>query len=77
MFEIIISSIATFGISALISNYDGPGEILFKLRKKVPLTRCTICLGVWAGIPIAYFMGVGIIGYLAIIGLVILVERLT
>jgi len=76
MAEFIFAALATFGVSALISNYDGPMGVFVRLRSHVAATRCCVCLSVWLGIPIALLTGVGVVGYLAIIGTVILIERL-
>lgn len=77
MFEMVIATLATFGISAIISNYDGPFNILTCLRAKVSAARCCVCMAVWLAIPIAVSLNIGLIGYLAILGSVILLERVT
>jgi len=76
MAEFVYAVLATFGVSALISNYDGPQGVLVLLRAHVAAARCCVCLSVWLGIPIALLTGVGVVGYLAIVGTVILLERL-
>lgn len=78
MTEIIIMTIATFGISALISNYDAPFGLFRNLRevKWLPF-HCTVCTACWMAMPITALSGIGIIGYLAVIGGVIIIERLT
>lgn len=79
MIELIIASLATFGLATLIADYDGPAGILLKLRKadKTKLTHCNICLGVWLAIPISLLAGIGLVEYIAIIGIEIIIERLT
>ena len=43
MTEIIIGALAVFGVSALLSTYDGPFEILLTLRKYAIGLDCTVC----------------------------------
>ncbi len=74
MIEIIIGILGTYGLAALLAEYPGPFGILSKLRK-VGMPDCSVCLAVWIAIPIAYFAGIGTLGYLAVIGSVILLER--
>lgn len=76
MGEIIISTVALYGISTLISDYPGPFSILSKIKSKLSVARCNICLSVWFGVPIAYYTEIGTIGYLAIIGGVIALDRI-
>lgn len=77
MYSILLATMAAFGVSALITNYDGPFNLFIKLRSKLPVFVCCVCLSVWVAIPIALYMNLGLIGYLAMIGAVILLERLT
>lgn len=77
MIEIILATLATFGISALISNYDGLFGVFEWIRSKGTVFSCTVCLSVWIAIPIAYFSGIGLLGFLAVIGGVILIERVS
>ena len=74
MIELIIATLGTYGPSTLLAEYDGPLDILSKLRKR-GLPDCAVCLAVWIAIPVSYFAGIGILGYLAVIGGVILLER--
>lgn len=76
MIELIIAAIATYGVSALIAEYGGPFDIFLRLRQKLRVLECTVCLSVWLAIPISIFSGLDIIGYLAVIGAVIIIEGL-
>lgn len=76
MIELVIGVFATYGISKLITSYDGLWGVFLRLRDKFTTPfNCTVCTAVWVAVPIALFAGVGILGYLAIIGAVILIER--
>lgn len=74
---IFITALATLGISSLISQYNGAFDVFQKLRNKFPRSplTCTVCLSVWVAIPLSIFTGIGFIGYLAVIGLIIIEER--
>lgn len=77
MFDLILAVLATFGTSALITNYGGPIGIFIKLRSKTNVLQCTVCLSVWVAIPISIVSGISLIEYFATLGCVILLERLT
>lgn len=77
MIEIITAIIATYGTAALIVSYDGPYDLLFKLRSKVKPFRCVVCTSVWLAIPVSLFSGLTFIEYLAVIGGVILLDWIT
>lgn len=76
MADVLITALATFGIAALVANYDGPYGIIARLRSKLTVAQCTVCLGVWVAIPLALFTDIGVLGYAAVIGIIILLERL-
>lgn len=77
MIELIIAALATYGISKLLVEYDGFGDVFYKLRQieLLSMLNCTVCTSVYIAIPIAFFAGVGVLGYFAILGLVILLEK--
>lgn len=80
MIELTLSALATFGAAALISDYDGVFDIFLRLRKKSKAFGCIVCLSFWIAIPMLYLTSIGIMAvvYLfAIVGLVIITERLT
>lgn len=75
--SIIISSLATYGVSSLLTNYEGFHGIFSKLRDKYPdsFLQCLVCTSVIVSIFICFMSGVGILGWLAVIGIIILVEQ--
>lgn len=79
LITLLTALLATYGVAKLISNYDGLFNVFLWLRNRDSvigkLFSCTVCLAVWVAIPVAYFAGFGVMGYLAIIGSVILIER--
>lgn len=74
---IFITALATLGISVIITQYDGPCGIFQKLRSKIPKSpiTCTVCLSVWVAIPLSIITEIGLVGYLAVIGFIIIEER--
>ena len=78
MIELLILALATYGVSKLLVEYDGFGDIFYKLRAKswLSMLNCVVCTSVYIAVPIAIFSGVGVLGYLAILGIVILIERI-
>lgn len=75
MIEIIIASLATYGVATLVSEYDGAFNVFTKLRSKLPALRCMPCAATWIALPIALFMDIGVMGYLAALGIVVAMER--
>jgi hypothetical protein len=75
MIETVTAIIASFGVSALVSSYDGIFGVFAKLRSHIKALNCTVCTSVYVAVPIAYFSDIGVIGYLCVIGGVILLER--
>ena len=77
----LITALALYGLSALISQYDGPWSVFARLRNKYPNSplTCTVCLSVWLAIPIillAVFVGTWSIVMFALVGIVIILENL-
>jgi len=78
----LITALAVFGLAALITSYDGPGSIFARLRNKYPNSpfHCTLCTATWLIIPImllAFFAGMVFVVPFAILGTIIIIERLT
>ena len=82
MIELIILALATYGVSKLISEYDGFGDVLYKLRSKswIKALTCVVCTSVWVGLffSIMYWLGfLWLLLPLALVGVVILIEEVT
>lgn len=75
MVELLEATIAVFGICHLLVYQDGPAKILFKIRNKIKPFRCMPCSVVWVAIPLSIWTGIGLLGYLFVIGGVILLDR--
>lgn len=56
--EFIILALAVYGISAIVSDYDGPGAVFYKLRRAADdtpwekLLNCPVCISFY----IAFFL---------------------
>ena len=75
MGEIVMVALATYGVATLVSEYDGVFDVFSKLRSNIKAFRCVPCATVWIAIPIAVIMNVGVIGYLASVGISIALDR--
>ncbi len=57
-----LSTLAIWRISHLLSQEDGPFELVYKLRKSVgqgflgSLLDCFYCLSVWVALPFAFYL---------------------
>ena len=58
-----LAALATFRISRMIADEEGPWAIFFNLRKAVPGVNwvgrgleCIMCLSVWVALPIAAYI---------------------
>ena len=67
MFELFIYALATYKLTAMLIDYDGPLDIFARIRDFVekhqpPKYRvlnfdCHFCLGTWVALPFAIYMG--------------------
>lgn len=76
LIEIIIISVALYGVTTLVAEYEGVFGVFAKLRSAITFLQCVPCSAVWIGIPLAFVSGIGLIGYLASIGFVLLLDRM-
>lgn len=77
MYNFVFSVLATFGSAALIVRYDGPFNIFVRVRSAFHVAHCVVCLSVWLAIPITLVEGLSFIEYLAVLGVLVVLERLT
>ncbi len=77
-FQFVLSILATWRLCHLLSEEDGPWDIIFRIRKQLgqgffgSLLDCFYCLSIWIAFPFALWMADncknGIIYWLAISG---------
>lgn len=79
MTEIALVAGGTYGIATIVADYDGPFGVFERLRRSrlAKLFACNVCLMPYAAIPLALGLDVGLYGYLAAIGLGVILARLT
>ena len=68
--------LGAFGITYIFVYEDGPFNILLKIRRLITPLRCVPCAVVWLAIPLVVYAGIGFVGYIAVIGGVILLDML-
>jgi hypothetical protein len=86
IFYFIISILATWRLTHLLSKEDGPFEIVYHLRKQLgqgffgSLLDCFYCLSIWIALPFGWWLGYSwkekIVLWLAISGAACLLEKL-
>lgn len=84
---IVMTVLATWRVTHLLANEDGPGDIIFRLRTKLgygllgSLMDCFNCLSFWVAAPAALLLTSDIpswvVSWLALSGAACLLERLT
>lgn len=77
----LITALAVYGLSALICEYDGLFNVFKRLRGRFPgsFLTCVVCTAVWLSVPVillGVYGGIAYITPLAIVGVVIVLERL-
>ena len=72
----LVAILATYGISTLLSEYNGARDVFVYLRTKMSVFRCTVCLSVWVAVVIALLQGMSFTEYLAVVGGVISLDRI-
>lgn len=80
MIELLITTLATYGVSKLLTDYDGFGDIFYKLRAKkyLKMLTCTTCTSVWVATIFCIVFALGFAIWLlpfAIVATVIILER--
>jgi hypothetical protein len=84
---IVMTVLATWRVTHLLANEDGPGDIMFRLRTKLgygllgSLMDCFNCLSFWVAAPAAFLLTSDLpswlVSWLALSGAACLLERLT
>lgn len=80
MMDLAIASLATFGIAVMLSEKDGPFDILLRLRSKFKLLECTVCISFWVALVVLAMLALGwsyITWTFAVVGAVVLLDRLS
>lgn len=85
-FALILAVLATWRLSHLLADEDGPGNVIFKLRKYLvnsffgKLMDCFGCVSLWVALPLAFFVTTKptelVVAWLALSGGAMLLERI-
>ena len=75
--NILLAILATYSVSILLTEYDGPWDIFVKMRKATTrgVFACAVCLSCWVAMPFCFAFHTGFFGYFAVIGGAILIVR--
>jgi hypothetical protein len=87
IFYFILSILAVWRLTHLLSKEDGPFDIIFLIRKKAgagflgSLLDCFYCLSIWVALPFGIWLGVTwvekVLAWLALSGAAALLEQAT
>jgi hypothetical protein len=82
----VLAALATWRVTHLLANEDGPADIVFRLRRRLghsllgSLMDCFNCLSLWIAAPAAFFLStrpaVWVMSWLALSGAACLLERI-
>lgn len=76
--NIILGALGVYGMATIVADYDGPFHIFERLRSGAlrSLFICNVCLMPYFALVPTIGLGLGIYGYLAIVGGGVLLARL-
>jgi hypothetical protein len=82
----LLAVLATWRVTHLLANEDGPADIIFRLRRRLgdgfigSLMDCFNCMRIWIAAPLALFVSTNplswLVSWLALSGGACLLERL-
>lgn len=80
MYNLLLLILSVYGVSKLLTDYDGPWGVFYNLRnlKFMGALHCTVCLSVWVAILFSLLLFFGwywFITVFAVVGAVILIEE--
>lgn len=75
MIDVVIAILATYGVSTLVADYDGPRDIFIRLRKRSKFFECAVCLSPWVAVIPALLIGLSFVEYIAVVGGTIIIAR--
>jgi hypothetical protein len=83
-FRFVLAIFAVWRVTHLLAREDGPWDVFLRLRRTPVLGKavaCFYCLSVWVSVPFAFFLRGNavetLVGWLALSGAAILLERMT
>jgi hypothetical protein len=86
LMRFLLAVLATWRVTHLLANEDGPADIIFRLRRRFgdgfvgSLMDCFNCMSIWIAAPLALFVSTNpltwVVTWLALSGAACLLERL-
>ena len=86
LMRFVVAVLATWRVTHLLANEDGPADVIFRLRRRVgegfvgSLMDCFNCMSLWIAAPAALFVSTSalawVFSWLALSGGACLLERL-
>ena len=86
LMRIVLAVLATWRVTHLLANEDGPADVVFRLRRRLGdgfiggLMDCFNCMSIWVAAPLALFVSTNpltwAVSWLALSGAACLLERL-
>jgi hypothetical protein len=86
LMRFVLAVLATWRVTHLLANEDGPADIVFRVRRRLGqgligrLMDCFNCLSLWIAAPAAFFLSTRplpwVMSWLALSGAACLLERL-
>jgi Protein of unknown function (DUF1360) len=83
---IVLAVLATWRVTHLLANEDGPADVIFRLRRQLgngfigSLMDCFNCMSIWVAAPLALYVSTNplnwFVSWLALSGGACLLERL-
>ena len=82
-----MAALATWRVTHLLTNEDGPGDVVARAREKLgaselgSLMDCFDCMSMWVAVPLALYLarkpGDRMVAWLALSGTACVIEKLT
>ena len=76
MNEIILSGIASYAIATYAVEHDGAFSVFKRIRRLGGVFECRECLIVWVAIIPSFVLRTSIMGYIAAIGIALIITRI-
>ena len=76
MIDIIIVGISTYAIATYMVEHDGAFNVFKRIRGFGEVFECRECLIVWVAIIPSFVLRTSIMGYIAAIGIALIITRI-
>lgn len=76
MNEIILSGIVSYAVATYVVEHDGAFNVFKRIRGFGEVFECRECLIVWVAIIPSFVLRTSIMGYIAAIGIALIITRI-